>query len=135
MTDTPLPCLCSDKDFVAVHITLYITSPTAPNNHNIDWLSHAVPHIGKLDLEILHSFLCSNINHSKLIARVQIDQNMKGKHVIVVPLQYFMCTQKYLKSPNPLQSWIKVIHAHIVCIFTTFWDFVQSSFWLLTARK
>ena len=77
--------------------TLYITSPTAPNNHNIDQLSHAVPHMGKLDLEILHSFLCSNINHSKLIARVQIDQNMKGKYIIIVPLQY-------LKSPNPLQS-------------------------------
>ena len=103
MNDTLLPCLCSDKkDFVAVHITLYITSPTAPNNHNIDWLSHAVPHMGELDLEILHRFLCSNINHSKLIARVQIDQNMKGKYIIIVPLQY-------LKSPNPLQSWIKAV--------------------------
>ena len=92
-----LHCLYWDKkDSIAVHIRLYITSCTATMRSLL-----IVPHMGKMDLEILHSFLYFNniiskymaayqtvllseesLYHSRLISRVQIDQNINARHIL-----------------------------------------------------
>ena len=61
------------------------------------------------------------LNHSRLIPRVRINQNINGRYISSITdslynfsLLYFMSTQKYLKSYRSFAI-LKVIHTHIDC--------------------